>query len=306
MKVAILYGGESPERDVSLKSGKAIYIALRKKYKVKLFDPSKKNFIYRFLKFKPDCVFIALHGGIGESGAIQGFLETLKIPYTGSDVLSCAITLNKIICKEILIFNKIPTPEFIIVNKGNVPEIPFGFPVVVKPANLGSTIGVKIVKREDELKKAIEDAFSLDDEVFIEKFIDGKEVTVGILGNEEIEVLPIIEIKTKSGFYDYKAKYTKGESFHIIPPQLPEKVIKKIEKIAVKTYRVLRCTGMARMEIILDKKYRPYVLDVNTIPGFTKISLLPDAAKARGIDFDRLCEKILYLALEKWKKKTKK
>ncbi|MCM8771706.1 MAG: D-alanine--D-alanine ligase [Candidatus Omnitrophica bacterium] len=307
MKVAILYGGESPEREVSLKSGRCVYNALKRKYKVKLFDPSEKNFLKNFIKFKPDCVFIALHGGIGESGAIQGFLEVLKIPYTGSNVLSSAICLNKIICKKILKSSRIPTPPFIIVeNKIKNLKIPFGYPVVVKPASLGSTIGVKIVKSEKELMIAIKEAFSLDEEVFIEKFINGKEVTVGILGNEEIEILPIIEIKTKSGFYDYKAKYTPGESFHIIPPDLPKNVIKKIEKIAKKTYRVLKCSGLARMEVIVDKKNNPFVLDVNTIPGLTEVSLLPDAAKFKGISFEELCERILKLGLEKWEKKIKK
>ncbi|MCS7180660.1 MAG: D-alanine--D-alanine ligase [bacterium] len=305
MKIAILYGGESPEREISIKSGRCVYFALKKKYKTKLFDPSKKNFIKEFIKFKPDFVFIALHGGIGESGAIQGFLETLKIPYTGSDVLSSALCLNKIICKEILSFNKIPTPKFIVIEKGKNPKIPFKFPVVVKPANLGSTIGVKIVDSQKQLELAIKDAFSIDNEVFVEKFIDGKEVTVGIIGNQNIEVLPIIEIKTKSGFYDYKAKYTPGESFHIIPPNLPKKVIKKIEKLAKKTYKVLRCSGFARMEIMVDKKFNLYVLDVNTIPGLTKISLFPDAAKHKGIDFEKLCEKLIILGLEKWKKELK-
>ncbi|MCM8804459.1 MAG: D-alanine--D-alanine ligase [Candidatus Omnitrophica bacterium] len=306
MKIAILYGGESPEREVSLKSGRCVYNALKKKYNAKLFDPSKKNFVNNFLKFKPDCVFIALHGGIGENGVIQGFLETLKIPYTGSEVISSAICMNKIICKEILIYNKIPTPPFVIVEKNKEPKIPFKFPVVVKPVNLGSTIGVKIVESKNGLKDAIDYAFSLDDEVFIEKFVEGKEVTVGILGNEKIEILPIIEIRTKKGFYDYKAKYTPGESFHIIPPDLPEKVIKRIESIAEKTYRVLKCSGFARMEIIINKNNKPFVLDVNTIPGLTKISLLPDAAKSKGIDFEQLCEIILKLCLEKWKRKIEK
>ncbi|MCM8767392.1 MAG: D-alanine--D-alanine ligase [Candidatus Omnitrophica bacterium] len=306
MKIAILYGGESPERNVSLKSGRCVYFALKNKHKVKLFDPAKKNFINNFLKFKPDFVFIALHGGIGENGSIQGFLETLKIPYSGSGVLSSALCLNKIMCKEILIFNRIPTPPFIVLEKNKERKIPFKFPVVVKPANLGSTIGVKVVNSNEELEVAINDAFSLDNEVFIEKYIKGKEVTVGIIGNEKIEILPIIEIRTKKGFYDYKAKYTKGESFHIIPPDLPEKIIKKIEKVAEKTYKILKCSGFARMEIIVDKNYNLFVLDVNTIPGLTKISLLPDAAKHKGISFEKLCEKIIDLGLERWKKQIKK
>ncbi len=306
MKIAILYGGESPEREVSLKSGKCVYYALRKKYDVKLFDPSKKNFINKFLKFNPDIVFIALHGGIGENGAIQGFCETLKIPYTGSGILSSALCLNKIICKEILSYHKIPTPPFVVIEKNKPIKMKFKFPVVVKPANLGSTIGVKIVYNKEQMFSAIKEAFSIDEEVFIEKYIDGKEVTVGIIGNEEIEVLPIIEIRTRRGFYDYKAKYTPGESFHIIPPELPKNLIKKVENIAIKTYKVLKCSGFARMEIIIDKKNRPFVLDVNTIPGLTKVSLLPDAAKFKGISFSQLCEIILNLGLEKWKKKIGK
>ena len=306
MKIAILYGGESPEREVSLKSGKCVYYALRKKYDVKLFDPSKKNFINKFLKFNPDIVFIALHGGIGENGAIQGFCETLKIPYTGSGILPSALCLNKIICKEILSYHKIPTPPFVVIEKNKPIKMKFKFPVVVKPANLGSTIGVKIVYNKEQMFSAIKEAFSIDEEVFIEKYIDGKEVTVGIIGNEEIEVLPIIEIRTRKGFYDYKAKYTPGESFHIIPPELPKNLIKKVENIAIKTYKVLKCSGFARMEIIIDKKNRPFVLDVNTIPGLTKVSLLPDAAKFKGISFSQLCEIILNLGLEKWKKKIGK
>lgn len=304
MKIAILYGGDSPEREISLKSGKCVYDALKKKYKkVKLFDPSKKDFIKNFLNFKPDLVFIALHGGIGENGGIQGFLETLKIPYTGSGILASSICMNKIVCKEILIFNKIPTPPFVIIQNKKIPKIPFSFPVVVKPANLGSTIGIEIVFSKKELNRAIKNAFRFDEEVFIEKYIKGTEVTVGILGNENIEVLPIIEIRTKKGFYSYKAKYTPGESFHIIPPNLPKWVIEKVEEIAVKTYKVLKCNVFARMEIIVEEKtYKPYVLEVNTIPGLTRISLIPDAAKFKGISFEELCEKIIELSLEKWKK----
>ncbi|MCM8785066.1 MAG: D-alanine--D-alanine ligase [Candidatus Omnitrophica bacterium] len=306
MKIAILYGGESPERDVSLKSGRCVYFALKKKHNVKLFDPVRKDFINNFLRFRPDFVFIALHGGIGENGVIQGFLETLKIPYSGSGVLSSALCLNKIICKELLIFNKIPTPPFIIVEKNKEVKLPFNYPVIVKPANLGSTIGVKIVNSDKELETAINDAFSLDNEVFIEKFIKGKEVTVGIIGNEKITILPIIEIRTKRDLYDYKAKYTIGESFHIIPPDLPKRIIKKIEKIAEKTYKILKCSGFARMEIIVDENYNLFVLDVNTIPGLTKVSLLPDAAKYKGISFEELCEKIINLGLERWKRQIKK
>jgi len=306
MKVIVFAGGDSPERDISLKSGKQVYKALKKRgYNVVLVDPSAKNFFKKLIEFKPECVFIALHGGKGENGVIQGFLETLNIPYTGSGVLSSAICMNKIIMKKILKFHNIPTPPFVIVEKNKIPYIPFSFPVVVKPANLGSTIGIKIVKKEKYLKSAIENCFKFDEEVFIEKFIEGKEITIGVLGNEKIEILPAIEIRTKNGFYDYRAKYTPGESQHIIPPQLSEKNIKKANKIAEKVYKITKCSGFARMEMMIDKKGTPYILDVNTIPGMTETSLLPDAAKYKGISFEDLCEKILNYAIEKWKTKQK-
>lgn len=306
MKVIVFAGGDSPERDVSLASGKQVYKALKKRgHNVILIDPSEKNFFKKVIEFKPDCVFIALHGGKGENGVIQGFLEAINIPYTGSGVLSSAICMNKIIMKKILKFHNIPTPAFVVVEKDKIPYIPFSFPVVVKPANLGSTIGIRIVKEKKYLKSAIEESFKFDKEIFIEKFIEGKEITIGILGNEDTEILPAIEIRTKSGFYDYKAKYTPGESQHIIPPQLSEKIIKKANRIAEKVYKIVKCSGFARMEIMIDKKGTPYILDVNTIPGLTETSLLPDAAKYKGISFEDLCEKILNYAIEKWKIRQK-
>lgn len=307
MKIIVLGGGESPEREISIKSGKNVFKALKKKgYEVLYLDPTDKNFLNKLIKFKPDCVFIALHGGKGESGIIQGFLETLNIPYTGSDVLSSSICMNKIIMKKILKFHKIPTPPFVPVEKNKKVSLPFPLPVVVKPANLGSTIGIKIVRKKRELKKAIEECFNFDNEVFIEKFIEGKEITVGILGNEKIEILPPIEIKTKTNFYDYKAKYTLGESEHIIPPEISIKSLNKVKEVAGKVYRIMKCGGFARIDIILSKKGIPYILDVNTIPGLTETSLLPDAAKGKGITFENLCEKIINLAMEKWKQKVKK
>ena len=305
MKIVILAGGDSSEREISLRSGKEVFNALKKKgHELFLLDPVEENFCEKILKIKPDCVFIALHGGKGEGGIIQGFLETLNIPYTGSDTLSSAICLNKLVSKKILKFHKIPTPDFIVVDKSFSPEkIPFKYPVVVKPASQGSTIGIKIVEKESELYKAIKEAFNYDNEVFIEKYIDGKEVTVSIIGNENPKVMPIIEIITPTGFYDYKAKYTPGGSIHKIPPDLPENVIKKVEDVAIKAYKAVKCSGFARIEIIVSKKGTPYILDINTIPGLTKTSLFPDSAKAAGIPFEELCEKIINLALEKWKKK---
>jgi len=309
MKIVVLLGGDSPEREISLKSGEAVIDALKKKYKVYPLDPSKKSFAKKIIEIKPDCVFIALHGGRGEGGQIQGFLEILNIPYTGSDFFSSAICLNKIFTKKILNFHKIPTPEFVeisgVKNLSQI-KIPFSYPIVVKPANLGSTIGITIVKKKEELFPAIKKCFLYDKEVFIEKYIKGKEITVSILGNEKIKILPIIEIKTETGFYDYKAKYTPGKSIHKIPPDLSDNIIKKVKEISGLTYKVLKCSGFARMEMIVDKNGNPYILDVNTIPGLTKTSLFPDSAKAEGISFENLCEMLIDLAIEKWKKRQKK
>jgi D-alanine-D-alanine ligase len=298
MKIVILAGGDGPEREISLMSGKSVFNALKEKYNISILDPAKKNFIKEFIAEKPDFVFIALHGGKGESGIIQGFLETLGLPYSGSSVLPSAICMNKIISKRLLLSYGIPTPDFIEINSLE-PDIPFKYPVVVKPASLGSTIGISIVESEKNLKKSIKSAWSVDKEVFIEKFIEGTEITFGIIGNEKLQVLPAIEIRTKRKFYDYTAKYKKGQSIHVIPPQLPVKVLKSARDIAAKTYKVLKCQGFSRMEMIVDKHGKAWILDVNTIPGLTNLSLFPDAAKHAGISFTQLCEKLIQLGFER-------
>ncbi|MCM8820399.1 MAG: D-alanine--D-alanine ligase [Candidatus Omnitrophica bacterium] len=303
MRIAVLYGGDSPEREISLRSGKAVAEALKRKgHKIFLIDTAKNDFVRKL--HGVDCVFIALHGEKGEDGTIQGLLEILGIPYTGSGVRSSAVCMNKIITKKILLYHKIPTPLFLEVKKSSPVKSPFPFPVVVKPANMGSTIGIKIVKNRKEMLSAINASFKLDNEVFIEEYIKGTEVTAGILGNDNPEVLPVIEIETPTGFYDYKAKYTPGGSRHIIPARIERRTLKKIEDIALNTYKILGCSGFARMEMII-KKGVPYILDVNTIPGMTDTSLFPDAAKAKGISFDELCERIVMFGLERWQKQKK-
>lgn len=306
MKIAVMYGGDSPEREVSLMSGREVAKALRKKgHRARLIDPSKRSFLKDLLGMKPECVFIALHGGKGEGGAIQGFMEMMGVPYTGSDILSSSMCLNKIVMKKILSYHGLPTADFVEAARGEKPVLPFGYPAVVKPANLGSTIGIKIVKNSGEAEKAVKACFRIDTQVLIEKYLRGKEVTVGIIGNEKAEALPAIEIETPTGFYDYKAKYTVGGSRHIIPARLDEKDLAAIEDTALKTYRAMGCTGCARMEIIFTEK-TPYILDVNTIPGLTKTSLLPDAARAKGISFEELCEKLVLMAVEKCGKRRQK
>jgi len=302
MKIAVLGGGNSPERKVSLKSARAVAAALRRKGNcVIMLDPSARSFVRKILAWKPDCVFLALHGGQGEGGIIQGFLETLGLPYTGSGVLTSSLCLNKIMAKKILLYHGLPTPAFVSLQEGKIPaKINFNFPVVVKPSSLGSTIGISIVQKPQHLPAAVKKALSYDCQVFLEQFISGVEIAISILGNNPPDALPIIQIKTQKGFYDYQAKYTPGASLHQIPPQLPENVQKKAAEVAIQAYHLLGCCDLARIDLIVDSKGKPWVLDINTIPGFTQTSLFPDAARAAGINFDDLCQKLVDLCLERY------
>lgn len=302
--IAVLCGGRSPEREVSLASGRAVEEALRNRVRrVHLLDTGEAGFVGRLLGMNPDCAFIALHGSMGEDGVMQGFLQTLGIPYTGSGVLSSAVCMNKIVTKKILSYHNIPTPGFVELRRGEEIVIPFNFPCVVKPADLGSTIGIAIVKDRFELESSVKECYNLSEEVFIEEYIKGVEVTVSIIGNEQPSILPVIQIETDTGFYDFEAKYTKGKSRHVIPPALPSRVFDRVEADALSCYKALHCSGLARLEMIV-KSGVPYILDVNTIPGLTSTSLLPDSARADGLAFDQLCCKIISLALEKWASET--
>lgn len=293
-------GGMSAERDISLRSGKAVYDALiQKGYSVTQIDVGKDVYA-KLIKKKIDIAFIALHGKYGEDGAIQGLLEIMGIPYTGSGVLSSAVCANKVLAKKIFMLNRIPTPAFMSLGAKELKrmgvesfisgfKVP-GSPLIVKPNSQGSTIGVTVVKNKSGLAKAVKKAFRYDDTVVIERFVKGRELTVGILNGR---ALPVIEIRPKSGIYDFKAKYTKGMTEYIAPVQLPKTVEKKVNNVALKAFDSLGCYGAARVDIMLDYKNRPYVLEVNTIPGMTELSLLPKAAFCAGISFTELVEEIL-------------
>ena len=303
MKIAVLLGGDSPEREVSQRSGKGIGRALAGRgHTVTLLDPAARGFARKLAALRPDCVFIALHGGGGEGGVVQGYLETLGIPYTGSDPESSAICLNKLATKKLLRFHGLPTPDFLEVDDRAPRRSPFGFPVVVKPARLGSTIGISIVRKAAGLAAAVRKARRLDRSVFLERFIRGTEITIGLLGNERPRVLPAIEIGTPTGFYDYHAKYAPGGSVHTIPARLPAPTLRRAGTIAADAFRILGCSGLARMEIIVDRRGTPWVLDVNTIPGFTATSLYPEAAAAAGIPFGELCERLVRLGISRWRR----
>ena len=310
-KIVVLKGGWSSEREISLKSGKNIENALEKSgLKVVGLDLSpEQNFnvvIEKLKKIKPDICFIALHGSPGEDGTIQAVLELLKVPYTGSGVLSSALSLNKKFSKIIFEKFNIPTPKWFSVKDSLVSTTflqkmalakDFDFPLVVKPTSQDSTIGVSIVKNQKELKDAKILAFKYDKEIMIEQYIKGKEITVGIL---EQKPLPPMEIVPRiSAFYDYKAKYTKDGSKHIIPAPLPKHLLRKIQNLGLLSHQVLGCECFSRVDMRLGENGKIFVLEVNTIPGMTEISLLPDAARFIGIDFPEMILRILNYTLKK-------
>ena len=292
-------GGTSAEREISLKTGKAIATALKKKGLKVISIDVDKDIAKKLLKERINLAFIALHGRGGEDGTIQGLLELLGIPYTGSEVLTSALALNKVQAKKVFKFHGLPIPKFQVWKKedlgSRIQDLKFSLPLVVKPSREGSTIGLSIVHTKRDIKKAMERAFKYDEEIIFEKYIEGKEVTVGIVGDE---TLPVIEIRPKDAFYTYEAKYIKGLTDFIIPAPLPKKVYSQVQKIALFAYHALGCRHFARVDMIVNKKNKPYLLEVNTIPGMTATSLLPQAAAKRGISFDDLVLKILKLAIE--------
>ncbi len=307
LKISILYGGFSSERIISIKTGKAIYDTLlnSSKYIVELIDLNKKDYIKEILKLKIkkiDLAFIALHGRFGEDGELQAILESLNIKYTGCSFLASALAMNKHFSKCIFLANKIPTAPWRFLKKGQkIKDYKVVFPVVIKPVNEGSTIGVTIAENYNHFKEGIKNAFKYDNQIIIEKYIKGREFTVPILGEE---ILPIVEIKPNlNKYYDFDSKYKVGGSEHIIPPEIDKKIYKKIEEVAYKAAKSIGYEVVCRVDIILQQKTNiPYVLEINTIPGMTPMSLLPEAAKYRGIDFQQLVEKIISLSLYKYNK----
>jgi D-alanine-D-alanine ligase len=283
-KIAVLMGGISSERDISLKTGEAIYNALiRKGYNSVKID-IKENSL-DFLKNRFDIAFIALHGKYGEDGVIQGILEFLKIPYTGTGVLGSSICMDKVLTKKLFQIYNIPTPEFSM----NSDKLDMEFPVVIKPVAEGSTIGVYIAENMEQFKEGVLKARKISDNIFIEEFIKGREVTVGVVNGR---VLPVIEIKPKKGFYDYEAKYNKGMTEYIVPAEINENIREELEKYSVSIYKNFKLKGAVRIDYIISDNI-PYALEANTIPGMTETSLLPKAAKCIGLGFDDLVEEIL-------------
>ncbi|MEN6372850.1 MAG: D-alanine--D-alanine ligase [Armatimonadota bacterium] len=337
LRVAVLMGGLSSERAVSLSTGKMILESLDKtKYDVMPVDPAifagsvrrilpgsetevaaiaevekglasiSPMYSITDVAGRADVAFIALHGKYGEDGAVQGMLELLGIPYTGSGVLASALAMDKIMSKRVLMAAGVPAPVSVdFTRKAELENIclkdavaPLGYPVIVKPSRQGSTIGMRKVESENELESAVEEAFRYDSHVLIEQFICGTEITVGVLGNSDPEVLPIIEIVPAKGFYDYEAKYTPGATEEIVPARIPGQTAEKARKLALASHKALGCRGMSRVDMIVKPDGEIVVLEVNTIPGMTPTSLLPTAAKAAGIEFPGLLDRLIQLALE--------
>ena len=305
-KIVVVMGGPSTEAEVSRRSGTAILEALKAKgYNAEGLELNPATFANDIKASGAEFVFNALHGKFGEDGIIQGTLEMMGIPYTGSGVMAAAVTMDKVATKRFFMAEGIPTPKahtyfrYEFKKRDLTGEIlqEFSVPVVVKASSQGSSIGVVIVEKAEELEAALSEAFKYDREVLVEEFIKGRELTVAVWGNEEKqEALPLIEITTVTGRYDYVTKYKVGASTHIIPAPLPEEVTKKVKEIAIRAFAVCGCSGMARVDFMLGEDNQPYAIEVNTIPGMTETSLVPDAGRAAGIEFPELCARILAMA----------
>ena len=310
LKIGVLMGGRSPERDVSLRTGDAIYNALQANgYPAVKIDVGF-DVVEKIKTEGIDLAFLALHGRYGEDGAVQGMLEMLDISYTGSGVLASALAMDKIATKKMLLFEGLPTPRFLTISEleamaiglENISEQvlqEMSLPLVIKAPTQGSTIGISFVRQREQLADAFTLAFNYDPVAMVEQFIEGVELTASVLGNDDPVALPLIEIVSASGVYDYDAKYTTGMSEHIIPPRISTENQNKIKDLAIRTYKAIGCRGLARVDFILAQSGSPYILEINTIPGMTATSLFPDAARAAGIDFQDLIERLIRLALEK-------
>ena len=304
-KVALLAGGTSGEREISLASGEGARAALEEAgFTVTQLDPANKEDLLRLIDGGFDVAFICLHGKGGEDGTIQGLLTLLDIPFTGSGVEASAVCMDKarskIFYEQIGLF----TPRSVVLDRSDEPELDriismVGLPCVVKPATEGSALGVEIVQDKSSLEEAIKRAFEIDKTVLVERYIKGVEVTVAVIGNDQLRALPVIEIVPANEFYDFDAKYAPGGSEHLCPPaHLREEKIAHVQYAAKLAHEALGCSGVSRSDFIVDETGGIWILETNTIPGMTATSLLPDAARAAGITFPELCTKLIEYALE--------
>ena len=307
-RVAVLKGGRSLERQVSLRSGARVEDALeRLGHDVVALDVSQ-DLIERLRDASPDVAFIAMHGRDGEDGTVQELLEILDIPYTGSGVLACVRATDKVLAKHLMIEAGIPTPEFFAFSEtafrelGAADALPaieerLDFPIVVKPSSQGSALGIKFARSAADVPAALVAAFSYDSRVLLERHVDGRDLAVSILDGEP---LPVVEaVPTGDGFYDFEARYEIGRTEFVCPAALPDGVTEQAQELALQTYRLLGCSAFGRVDLMLGADGELTVLEANPIPGLTETSLLPQAAEAAGISFDELVGRIVELALER-------
>jgi D-alanine-D-alanine ligase len=294
-RIGVLLGGLSSEREISLRTGEAVLAALRDRGHdaVPIYVDHDVDVAIR--QEQIDVAFIALHGRWGEDGCIQGLLELLGIPYTGSDVMASALAMHKVKAKELFRLNNLPTPAYYTVSAAEAGDMAavhgdFGFPCVVKPVREGSSVGVAICQTLDELGPAVERALCFDGDVLVERFIAGKEVSVAVL---EDRALGAVEIAPRAGFYDYTHKYTRGATDYFVPPRLSPERYRGVLSQALRAHLALGCHGATRVDMIVSDSGNEFVLEVNTVPGLTPTSLLPKIADAAGISFGELCELML-------------
>lgn len=310
MKVAVLYGGVSGEREVSISSSKGIMEALKKNgHEVTGIDfhPDRLNEVF---ELNVDLVFIGLHGKHGEDGSIQGVLDMLEIPYVGSGVLASALAMDKYKAKMLFEQANIPVAHgkrYKLTDVSQVSTVEeditnaFRFPFVIKPNREGSTLGLTIVNKKEEVSPAIVKAMESDEYILVEDFINGKELTVPVMGEMGKEAaLPIIEIIPKNKLYDYESKYAEGGSEHIIPARIDDNITEQIKQYAVKAHQILGCETYSRADFLLTNDLTPYILEVNTLPGMTPTSLFPDAAKTINISYEEMIERLVQLTVEKY------
>ena len=336
MKIALLMGGRSAEREISIRTGRGIAQALRNlghdvtsvdaangrllpagdeervalpaEAVEKLPASSTSAVANAAAVNEAEVVFLALHGGAGEDGTIQALLDLAGKPYTGSGVLASALAMDKAVSKKMFLQEGIPTPEWVLLSAGE--ELPMvdiealgGYPLIVKPNTEGSTVGLTVVTRDQDLPDAVALAAEYGPDVLLERYIPGRELTVAVLGDE---ALPIVEISPKGGFYDYEHKYTAGMSEYFCPADLPEPLAARVKDLGVRASLALGCRGVSRVDFRLSPANEPYCLEVNTIPGMTPTSLVPMAAKARGLSYDQLVSKMLDLAVAEWRRRHRR
>jgi len=309
-KIGVLMGGPSTEREVSLKSGTAVYENLKELgldvIAIDIKSAGVEENLQLLRSSGIDCAFLALHGSFGEDGRIQAILDEVDIPYTGSGAAASRKAMDKVVSRTVFRKHGIRVPHCEVILKGSIfsPEkllSALGLPIVVKPATQGSSVGLSIVDKKEDFPAAMELAFGFDEKVIVEEYIRGRELTVGILDDK---ALPVVEIIPKNRFFDYEAKYKYGLTEYIVPAELDPAVAAGLAEISLRAHNALGCSGCSRIDIILAEGNAPFVLEINTIPGLTSTSLLPKAAKAAGISFPQLCVNLIRLAYEKAKDKT--